>query len=178
MEKIEFTPAVPTTTLIIAKENQPEMVVVFDSSGKHGDKKVLPGGRVKVGRQSWLDAGLEEAKEEVGINDLSNIKLFTLCSKVNRDVREVSLKKYLDGAPTPAGIDPAEIKISAHYGFDAVLMATTNSQPVADGAEAKNAYFVNVNEVNPEYFALDHGELLLAYSEYLDTNELPQLDDF
>jgi ADP-ribose pyrophosphatase YjhB (NUDIX family) len=175
---VPFTPAVPTTTLIISKDEQPEMVIVFDSNGKHGNKKVLPGGRVKVGYHDWLTTGMVEAKEEVGITDLKNIRLFTTCSQVGRYVRKVSLEKYLDGAPVPSGIDLKEIEIHAHYGFDLVLMATTKSEPVPDNDETKNAYFVNVHEVNPDEFALDHGHLLVAFSEYLRSGKLPELGRF
>lgn len=178
MEKTPLKSAVPTTTLIIAYENKPEMVIVFDSNEKHNGKKVLPGGRVKVGHQDWLEAGLKEAEEEVGITDLKNIRSFALCSKVGRDVRNVSLERYLDGAPIPTGINQNEIEIEAHYGFDVVLVATTNSQPEPDGIETSNAYFVNVYDVDPNDYALDHGEILVAYANYLDTGELPALGQF
>jgi len=175
---VPFNPAVPTTTLIIAKKGEPNMVIAFDSSGKHGNKKVIPGGRVQVGQQSWLDTGMREAEEEVNITDLSEVQVFTLCSKPGRDVRRVTLEKYLDGAPVPDGIDPEKVQIDAHYGFDVVLMATTEGEPVEDGVETNNAYFIDVHGVDPDEFALDHGHLLVAYAKYLKTGKLPELGDF
>ena len=71
--------AVPTTTIIASKTNDPYFVAVFRSSGKHGNKLVLPGGRVKVGKQNWLETGKTEADEELGIKNLTDIKLFCLC---------------------------------------------------------------------------------------------------
>lgn len=176
--KKKFIPAVPTTTIIIAKEGQKNMVVIFESTGKHGNKKVLPGGRVKVGLHSWAETGVIEAREEVGIDDLANMELFAVSSKPGRDVRKVTLDKYLDGRGSPEGFSPEIIEIEAHYGFDVAIMATTKSPPIADKNEAKEAYFVDVFEVKPTEYALDHGYLLLAYAKYLKTGKLPDLNEF
>ena len=176
---IPLVVAVPTTTLIIADIHHPEMVIVFDSNGKHGNKKVLPGGRVKIGQHSWLETGLIESKEEVSISDLEEIKFFAICSQPGRDVRPVTLEKYLDGALVPAGIDQKQIKIQAHHGFDVVLTARTRSQPKADQNETCNAYFVNVLlGIDPNEYALDHGHLLIAYADYLTSGVLPALGRF
>ena len=39
---------VPTTTVIVYKKGQYNMVVVLRSTGKHGNKLILPGGKVRV----------------------------------------------------------------------------------------------------------------------------------
>lgn len=178
MKKINFNPAVPTTTVIIAKKGQPNMVVVFESNGKHGNKRVLPGGRVKVGHHSWLETGIIEAKEEVSITDLKDIKFFSIGSKPGRDTRIVPLKKYLDGADVPTGIDEDKIQVEAHYGFDLVMMATSEMEPIPDNVETKNAFYTDVFNMCSADYAVDHGDILIAYANYLNTGKLPGLDQF
>lgn len=173
-----FEPAVPTTTMIISKKDRRNMVIIFDSNGKHGTKKVLPGGRVRVGKESFLETGILEAKQEVSITDLSDIAFFTVCSKPDRDVRKVTLEKYLDGKSIPDGFDENRINILAHYCFDVVLTAVSESEPKSDGDEAKKAYYIDVFNINPDDFALDHGHLLIAYAEYLKTGLLPEISAF
>ena len=80
-------PAIPTSTGIIYKETEPWMVAVLRSTGKHGNKLVLPGGKVKVGHHNWLQTLIIEAKEEISITDLKMINFFCIGSKPLRDVR-------------------------------------------------------------------------------------------
>ena len=169
--------AVPTTTIIASKTNDPYFVAVFRSSGKHGNKLVLPGGRVKVGKQNWLETGKTEADEELGIKNLTDIKLFCLCSDPNRDVRQVTIEKLLDGQPTPEGF-PTDMDIIGHYTFDVVLTAKTDDELRPDKDEAKEAFYIDLRDFNPEDFALDHGKILSAYRNYLETGALPALDQF
>lgn len=178
MIKKPLVVAVPTTTIIIAKEGEENMVVVFDSNGKHGSKRVLPGGKIRVGIQGPIEAGLAEAREEVGISDLENVKLFTVCTKPDRDVRQPRLRQYLDGRDVPTGVDEDEVEVEAYFAFDFVIMATSKLDPKPDGEETENVYFMDVHEINPEEFALDHGELLVAYARYLQTGKKPDFGDF
>ncbi len=177
-EKTMLCVAVPTSTLIITKKGDPAKVLVFESNGKFGNKKLLPGGKVKVGKQSCLETAITEAEEEVGIIDLTNIKLFTLSSRPNRDVRQVSLEKFLDGSPAPSGLESIGLVVETHHGFDAVYVAETEMEPTPDNEETKNAYFIDARSVNQHEFALDHGRLVNAYARFLKTGELPALDEF
>jgi ADP-ribose pyrophosphatase YjhB (NUDIX family) len=169
--------AVPTSTVIAHHTENRFKVAVFRSAGKHGDKLVLPGGRLKVGRQNWLEAAIAEADEELGIKKLLNIKLFCLCSMPNRDVRKISLEKLLDGNEMPDNF-PEDIEIVGHYGYDVVFMAETDDVLSPDKDEAKEAFYLDIREMDPDDFAMDHGKILLAYRDYIRTGELPALDQF
>jgi ADP-ribose pyrophosphatase YjhB (NUDIX family) len=178
MNKTLLQVGVPTSTGIISKKSQLNMVVVFDSPIKFPGKKLLPGGRVLVGQQSFLETVIAEAGQEVKITDLTNIRLFTLSSKPTRDVRIVTLEDFLDGKPIPEGLDNNSFMIQAYHGFDAVYMAETEMEPTPDNQETKNAYFIDVFNFDPNEFALDHGKLLSAYARFLRTGELPAVDEF
>lgn len=170
--------AVPTATLLIIKKGEPKKVLVFESNGKFGNKLLLPGGKVKVGEQSFLDTAITEAGEEVGITDLSKIKLFTLSSRPRRDVRHVSLETFLDGKPVPLGLENSDLVIEAHHCFDAVYVAETGMEPTPDNEETKKVFFIDAFGVDPDEFALDHGRLITAYASFLMTGQLPELDEF
>lgn len=167
----------PTTTIIASQKENPYMVAIFRSTGKHGNKLVLPGGRVKVGQHNWLQTGIIEAGEELGIKNLENPKFFCLCSNPNRDIRNISIEKFLDGKERPADF-PDTIEVIGHYTFDVVITAQIDDQLIPDASEAKEASFIDVRGIHPEEFALDHGHILVAYCNYLDTGVLPSLDQF
>lgn len=175
--KRELHLAVPTTTLIVASKNDPLFVAVFKSTGKHGNKLVLPGGRVKIGKDNWLQTGLIEANEELAIKNLTDIKFFCICSNPDRDIRNVTLEKFLDGQQKPDDF-PTSIDIVGHYTFDVVLTAVTGDELLADASEGKEAQFLDLRKFDPNEFALDHGQLLVAYVEYLKSGVLPALDKF
>ncbi len=174
-------PAIPTSTGIIYKETEPWMVAVLRSTGKHGNKLVLPGGKVKVGHHNWLQTLIIEAKEEISITDLKMINFFCIGSKPLRDVRILEMGWYLDGNPMPDNIpciDEEKTLVEGYHAFDMVFTAVSNSEPVADGIEGKEAFYVDVNNVNPDDYALDHGHILVAYAHYLKTGNKPALDQF
>lgn len=168
---------IATSTGIIYKDSEPHMVAVFRSTGKHQNKLVLVGGKVVIGEQDWLETLIEEAKQEVRITDLKKIEVFCIGSKPLRDVRILKLEWFLDGNPMPdniPGIDN-ETLIEGYHAFDMVFTVASNSEPVADGIEGKEAFYIDVNNVNPDDYALDHGHLLVAYAKYLTTGEKPAL---
>lgn len=169
--------AVPTATVIIYKENDPSKVVTMKSGSKHKFKSILPGGRVKIGHQNWLETAIDEAKEEVNVKNLKDIEIFCLCSKVDRDVRNVSLEKYLDGNPIPDGVS-ADVQIESHHTFDTVFIASSDTVPTPDGVETNETFYTDVNNFNAEDFALDHGLILKAYADYLKTGKKPDIDQF
>jgi ADP-ribose pyrophosphatase YjhB (NUDIX family) len=168
---------VPTTTVIVYKKDQYNMVVVLRSTGKHGNKLILPGGKVRVGRDNWKQTGIDEVSQEVNINDLKNIQQFCVASNPDRDKRTIPLKWFLDGNDFPDGI-PHDIQIETYHSFDMILLAESNTEPAPDGDEGSEAFYVDVNNVNPNDYALDHGHMLVAYAHYLKTGEKPALDQF
>jgi len=168
---------VPTTTIIASKKGDPYLVAIFRSTGKHGNKLVLPGGRVKVGQQNWLQAGVTEINEELGINNIENPKFFCLCSNPDRDVRNISIKKFLDGQEKPVDFSDS-IEVVGHYTFDVVIIIQTDDELIPNADEAKDATFIDVRTIQPDEFVLDHGYLLVAYCNYLDTGILPSLNQF
>lgn len=170
--------AVPTATLIISKADDPSRVVVLQSNGKFGDKLLLPGGKVKFSSDSSAETAVKEAGEEVGISDIAGtLKLFCVCSKPRRDLRHVSLNKFLDGNERPEGISE-DMPFTTHHCCDTVYLATTRQEPRADGDEAKKVLWIDVDDLNSESFALDHGRLLIAYKNFLENGTLPGVNDF
>ena len=105
------------------------------------------------------------------------IQQFCIASKPNRDKRTIPLKWFLDGNEFPDGI-PHDIQIETYHSFDIVLMAESNSEPAPDGDEGSEAFYIDVNIVNPDDFGLDHGHMLVAYADYLKTGNKPALDQF
>ncbi len=175
--KNEIHLPVPTATMIASKVDDPYQVAVFCSSGKHGNKMVLPGGRVKVGKQNWLQTAVGEAGEELNIKNITDIKFFCISSNVNRDIRLISIEKFLDGNEKPSNW-PDDLQIVGHFTFDVVLTGRTNDELIPEESEAKEAMYLDLRDFNPEEFALDHGQVLVAYVEYLRTGLLPRLDQF
>lgn len=144
--KKTFHAAVPTTTIIASKTNDPYSVAVFRSTGKHGNKLVLPGGRVKVGKQNWLQTGITEVDEELGIKNLTDIKFFCICSDPNRDVRQITIEKLLDGQPTPEGF-PEDMDIIGHYTFDVVLkIVLLKEDGLAQVTDYIENYFLKISD--------------------------------
>ena len=168
---------IPTTTVIASHKSDPYLVAVFRSTGKHGNKLVLPGGRVKVGKQNWLQTGLAELQEELGVQHLENIKLFCTCSATERDLRSITFTKFLDGVEVPETL-PKDIKIIGHYTFDVVFTGQTDDDLRPDADEALEAFYIDVRSINPEDMALDQGRLLLAYRTFLESGVLPAPNQF
>ncbi len=169
--------AVPTATGIICKEDDCTMVVTMKSGPKHNFKIILPGGRVVVGEQNWLQALKDEINQEIKINNLTDIEIFCLCSKPDRDVRNVTLEKFLDGKPTPDGVS-ADVEVESHHTFDIVFLAKSTTNPTPDGVETNETFYTDVHDFDEKDFALDHGLILQAYAHYLKTGQKPAIDQF
>lgn len=169
--------AVPTATVIVYDENDPTQVVTMESGAKHNYKKILPGGRVRIGHQNWLETAKDEVEQEVRIKKLNKIEFFCLCSKIDRDIRNVNLEKYLDGNPVPDGVSP-DVQIESHHTFDVVFIASSDTAPTPDGVETKKTFYTDVNNFDVSGFALDHGLILQAYAHYLKTGQKPAIDQF
>lgn len=173
----ELHVAVPTTTIIAVRKEDPFMVATFRSVIKHGNKLILPGGRVKVGAHDWLQTGLIEVEEELGIKNLEDPKFFCLCSNPNRDIKKMTIQKFLDGKEIPVDFS-YDIQVIGHFTFDVVITGKTDAELDPDGEEAAAASYVDVRTIAVEDFALDHGKILLAYRNYLETGELPAMNQF
>lgn len=168
---------VPTATAIVYKKSSPNLVAVLRSTGKHGNKLILPGGKVRIGKDTVLQTVIDEVSQEINITDLQNIELFCIASKPDRDVRTIPLRLFLDGNDVPEGLS-MDMQIITYHSFDTVVIAESNMEPVPDQDEAKEAFYIDVNTLDLGDFALDHGHMLVAYAQYLKTGEKPEIDQF
>lgn len=165
--------AVPTTTIIAQHPQFEKEVAVLRSGKKHNGKLVLPGGRVKVGKHDFLQTGLIELEEEVGLEIISP-KFFCISSNPTRDVRKVTLKKVADGGEISPELEP--VVVEGHYCFDVAIYGkakSTNLRP--DGEESNEVFWYDLTTLNPEDFAIDHGTLLSLFADFLVTGVCPEL---
>ena len=163
---------VPTTTILAQNpENQWE-IAVFRSTGKHGNKLVIPGGRVKVGRQNHFETGKVELTEELGMT-IENPKFFCISDHPLRDVRVISIEKFADGNPVPEEL--VGMSVEGYYCFDVSIYGVANGTPKADGDEGKEPAWYDLRNLDEGDFALDHGRLAVLFRKYLETGEVPSL---
>lgn len=169
---------VPTVTVIVYRRGRPNEIVAFESS-KHGGKKVLPGGRKRIGRQNWLETAVAEIAEEIGLTVVAGkLQLFSFASIPLRDVRRIMYSRYLDGLPLPTGM--ADFEVEAHYGSDVIFFVEVDEDAelkAVDG-EAKKPRFVDVRTTPMEQFALDHGLVAAAWRNYVEAGQLPPMNAF
>ena len=164
--------AVPTTTIIATRPLDRFQIAVFRSTGKHGGKLVLPGGRVKVGQHDHLTTGLQELREELGLG-LQDARFFCLSDRPDRDIRTISIGKWADGNPVPALFESSEV--DAYICFDIAIYGRAIGEPKADGIEGTRAQWYDLRTLDREAFALDHGTLLAYFREFLETGTYPGL---
>jgi len=162
--------AVPTTTIIAQNPADPFQVAVFRSGQKHSGKLVLPGGRVKVGKDNYLTTGIIELKEELGM-DIISPKLFCISDAPDRDIRDITAKKLADGGFVHPELD--HVVFSGYFCFDVSIYGISTGTPKPDGKEGIEAMWYDVRQLNSSEFALDHGKLLLLFAAFLYTGQLP-----
>lgn len=164
--------SVPTATLILHRESDPLQIVVLKSQKFPG--WILPGGKKRVGIQSWSETAIAEAKEETGLTP-QNLRIFTLCSRPGRDVRTRTIEKFADGGEFPT--DLAAVAVETHHDSDIVFAATGMGTLAAIDGEALELRWLDLREPLPE-FSLDHGGVVQAWVKFIETGEHPALDAF
>ncbi len=145
--------AVPTASIIAYRKGSPFDIVVLRSGEKHNGKLVLPGGCLEAGDEKYEDCAKRELTEETGLHGVHFEFLF-LEDNPGRDVRELPLKKFVEAS----GDDVPEISVTACYCSDMVYSCEVVGEPFAKDSEAKEVFFVDARGIDPEDFAVGHGE--------------------
>ncbi len=165
--------AVPTTTILAQHPADPFKIAVFRSTGKHGNKLVIPGGKVRIGVENHLDTGIKESGEEISAG-IIDPKFFCISDNPLRDVRKTTLGKLSEGNPN----FPEEFKnveVDGHYCFDVSIYGVCSGEPAVDQEEGSEVIWYDLRTLQPGEFALDHGFLALQFKRFLETGILPPL---
>ena len=152
--------AVPTASIIAYKKGSPFEIVVLRSGEKHKGKLVLPGGCLEAGDERYEDCAKRELTEETGLYG-DNFEFLFMEDSPRRDVRELPLRKFVEGS----GDDVPEISVTAFYCSDMVYSCEVEGEPFAKDGEAKEVYYIDARKVDPEDFAVGHGEYVKRWVE-------------
>lgn len=164
--------AVPTTTILAQNPRNPWEIAVFRSTGKHGNKLVIPGGRLRLGKQNHLQTAIAELWEELKMKIL-NPQFFCISDKPDRDIRTITIDRFADSNPFPTRLKG--MLVEGHYCFDVSVYGFADGEPTADGKEGKSAFWYDLRKLDKNEFALDHGTLALLFKHFLETGEKPAL---
>ncbi|HNA72206.1 MAG TPA: NUDIX domain-containing protein [Candidatus Obscuribacter sp.] len=170
--ELEFSLAVPTSTVIGYRPEAPHMICVLEHAQKHNGRLTLPGGK-RTGADTHLQCAINEFDQEVGGSGASlfDIELLWVKADPLADVRRVSLAKATDNRC------PQSMKntgVTAFYGYpDYIYRAAVSGEPSPKDGEAKSVRWFDINdlviEASPEasIFGAQHDLIIYQYRKYL-----------
>jgi ADP-ribose pyrophosphatase YjhB (NUDIX family) len=180
---MDFSIAVPTSTIIATLKGDPFKVCVIEQNTKHQGRLTLVGGRVNLPSQNHRDCALAEWTEEVGGQGatLKNLRLWAVKTDPSSDVRPSTLGKLThNSCPEALRDQPA----TGHYGApDCIYTAVVEGKPHPNDDEAKSAIFIDVRElvVTPceeqSKFGAQHDLILAVFRRHLEGRPV-QAGDF
>jgi ADP-ribose pyrophosphatase YjhB (NUDIX family) len=127
---------VPTVDVIIEKNEK--IAIIRRDKEPFKDMLALPGGHMELG-ETIENAAKREGKEETSL-DVDLIEILGVYSDPKRDPKKYSIATVFVGRPIRG-----ELK---------------------GGDDAKEAFWMNVNEIESHEFAFDHKKILTDYLEW------------
>lgn len=164
---------VHTVTAIVHPPGN-EQDILTGRSRKHGDRLVLPGGKIDLGdlREApdapWRAAVLREVREETALEP-TGLDLIGWASDPERDIR-VKTHADLKGALTTpalsvvAGLGLGDLAVRAHYGNpDYVFLCTASREVPGQSAELDDIAYRDRTRLKLEDLAAGHDVIVMWY---------------